>query len=417
MKASCRRRPDCRLCGSDDLADALKLTPTPLANAFVSQSDLGAVDPVYPLEVALCRACGHAQLRHVVDPGALFENYLYVSGTSPAFVRHFEDYANDLARRYRPRPGALVVDVGSNDGTLLRFFKALGYRVLGIDPAKAIAKEATEAGIETLPAFLTEELAQRIAGERGRCALVTANNVFAHVDDLAGFLRAIRALLAPDGLFAFEVSYLADVYEKCLFDTIYHEHLDYHTVAPLVAFFARESMQLVHVGRVPTHGGSIRGIAQLDGGARPVERSIAELTSLEARLGLRREATFAEFSRRIEAVKLELASLLGRLKSEGARIAGFGAPAKATTLMYHLGLGPGIIDFIVDDSPYKQGLYTPGMHIPVLPASEISARKPGVLVVLAWNFADSIIAKNQAFLRDGGRFVVPLPEVRLIAGA
>ena len=416
MKATCHRRPDCRLCGSTDLADAFKLTPTPLANAFVSRPRLAEADPVYPLEVALCRSCGHVQLRDVVEPGALFENYLYVSGTSPSFVQHFECYANDLARRYRPAPGSLIVDVGSNDGTLLRFFKDLGFRVLGIDPAREIARAASQAGIETLPGFLTPELAARIVRERGQCALVTANNVFAHVDDIASFLRSIRTLLSPEGLFAFEVSYLADVYEKCLFDTVYHEHLDYHSVAPLVPFFAREGMELIHVDRVATHGGSIRGIVQHVRAGRPVDRSVAELIAHERSLGLDREPAFAEYSRRIGRVKAELADLLGRLRAEGATVAGYGAPAKATTLMYHLGVGPEAVGFIVDDSPYKQDLYTPGMHIPVLPPSELAARKPDVLLILAWNFADAIIAKSQTFLREGGRIIVPLPEVRLISG-
>ena len=416
MKASCRRRPDCRLCGSTELADAFALTPTPLANAFVSRLQLTEADPVYPLEVALCRACGHVQLRDVVDPGALFENYLYVSGTSPTFVRHFERYANDLIRRYRPAPESLVVDVGSNDGTLLGFFKRLGFKVLGIDPAREIARTATRSGIETIPGFLDAKLAERIAREHGPCALVTANNVFAHVDDLAAFLRAARTMLAKDGLFAFEVSYLGDVYEKCLFDTVYHEHLDYHSVAPLEAFFAREGMQLISVDRVPTHGGSIRGIAQLAGAGRPLDRSIAVLIAHERSLGLERESTYAAYSRKIGNIKTELAGLLQSLKSEGAVIAGYGAPAKATTLMYHLGIGPETVAFIVDDSRIKQGLYMPGMHIPVLAPGEIASRKPDVLLLLAWNFAEAIIAKNDAFLRGGGRIVVPLPEVRVVSG-
>lgn len=365
----------------------------------------------------LCRECGHLQLRDVIDPALLYESYVYVSGTSPSFVAHFEDYANDMVQRYALPPGALVADVGSNDGTLLRFFKKLGFRVLGVDPAKEIAHAATEAGIETLPAFLTSELAQQILRERGPCALVTANNVFAHVDDLKDFLNAVRTLLAADGLFAFEVSYLVDVHEKCLFDIIYHEHLDYHSVAPLERFFASQSMQLIHAGRVWTHGGSIRGIAQRASAGRRCDASVADLIGLERGRGLDREETFAEFSRRIDAVKDRLAQLLRDLKSAGASIAAFGAPAKATTLMYHLGIGAGDIDFIVDDSPHKQGLYTPGTHIPVVGPAEIPVRRPDVLLVLAWNFAEPIMAKHAAFLRGGGKFLLPLPEVRLVPDA
>ncbi len=416
MTARCVRRPDCRLCGSRDLQEVLSLTPTPLANAFVAAPRAGVPDPVYPLDLAMCAACKHVQLRDVVDPQVLFRDYVYVSGTSPSFVRHFEDYARGIVERYAIRRRGRVVDVGSNDGTLLRHFRRLGFDVLGIDPAIGIAKAATETGIETLPEFLSADLAARIARERGPCILVTANNVFAHVDDLSGFLRAVRALLTQDGLFAFEVSYLADVVEKNLFDTIYHEHLDYHTVAPLEGFFAGHGMQLIGVERVSTHGGSIRGVAQLAGAGRTPDDSIPRLIAIERQLGLDGPAAFARLAGKIEQVKTELRSTLARLKGGGASIAGFGAPAKATTLMYHLGIGPETVEFIVDDSPLKQGLYTPGMHIPVLPASAIEARKPDVLVVLAWNFADAIVAKNGDFLRRGGRFVVPLPEVRVVAG-
>lgn len=416
MKAQCLRRLDCRLCGSRELSVVLALTPTPLANAFVAAPQLGKSDPVYPLELVLCAVCKHVQLRDVVDPQVLFRDYVYVSGTSPSFVRHFEDYARKIVERYSFPRGGLVVDVGSNDGTLLGFFRTLGFDVLGIDPANSIAKAATEAGIETLPEFLSAGLAERIARERGRCTLVTANNVFAHVDNLAGFLGAVRSLLADDGLFAFEVSYLADVYEKCLFDTIYHEHLDYHTVAPLEGFFARHGMQLIGVEHIPTHGGSIRGVAQLAGAGRLPNGSVAALAAHERDLGLDRPEAYAGLARRIGGVKSALAKLLAGFKQQDLSIAGFGAPAKATTLMYHFQIGADVLEFIVDDSPLKQGLYSPGMHIPVLPGSAIEERKPDVLVVLAWNFADAIVAKSAGFLRRGGKFVVPLPEVRVVTG-
>jgi hypothetical protein len=240
---------------------------------------------------------------------------------------------------------------------------------------------------------------------------VTANNVFAHADDLAGIARGVRDLLAPDGLFLFEVSYLVDVYEKTLFDTIYHEHVSYHAVAPLRPFFAAQGLELIAVERVPTHGGSLRGVVQLAGGPRRPDGSVEELVALEGRLGLQEPAAFRAFAARIAERGRQLGELLGGLRAEGKRVAGFGAPAKATTLMYQFGLGRDAIDFIIDDSPLKQGLYSPGLHVPVRPPSAVAERRPDYLVVLAWNFADSIIAKNAAFRAAGGRFVVPLPEV------
>jgi SAM-dependent methyltransferase len=409
----CRRRPDCRLCGSRRLTRVLALTPTPPANAFVSAAELNKSQPRFPLDVFFCEDCGHVQLLDVVDPRVLFENYVYVSGTSPVFVRHFEDYARAVLERFRPAARSLVLDIGSNDGTLLGFFRDGGMKVLGIDPARAIAAAANARGIETWTDFFTLGLAARIRTERGPAAVVAANNVFAHVDDLAGVAEGIAALLAPDGVFVFEVSYLVDVYEKTLFDTVYHEHLAYHSVAPLVRFFAAHGLELFAAERVDSHGGSLRGFAQLQGGPRLTDGSVAALVALEKSLGLDRAATLAAFGRKIDAARESLRGLLLGLKQTGKRIAGFGAPAKATTLMYHFGLGPDVIEFIADDSPLKQGLFTPGLHVPVLAPEAIDLRRPDYLLILAWNFARPIMAKHARFAAAGGRFIVPLPTVEV----
>lgn len=409
-----RRRDDCRLCGGRDLKPAFSLAPTPPANAFVPESRVGRDQALYPLDLFLCGACGHLQLRDVVDPAALFEDYVYVSGTSPVFREHFRRCAEDLSARAALKPGDLVVDVGSNDGTLLRFFRDGGRRVLGVDPAKAIAAEATKSGVETWPEFFTVETAARIRSKRGPAALVTANNVFAHADDLRGMAAAVRGLLAPGGLFAFEVSYLADVHEKLLFDTIYHEHVAYHAVAPLRGFFDSLGLELIEALRVDSHGGSLRGVVQLKGGARPVGASVGERLREERALGLDCLDTWARYAARVDARRRELTEVLAGMRARGLRVAAFGAPAKATTLMHHFGIGRETVDFIVDDSPLKQGLFSPGLHIPVLPAAAIAERRPDVLLITAWNFAEPIMAKNKAFLDSGGRFVVPLPAVRVI---
>jgi len=347
----------------------------------------------------------------VVDPRLLFEEYVYVSGTSPVFVDHFKRYGADVMERLDIKRGGLVVDVGSNDGTLLRFFQSAGCRVLGIDPARAIAQTASESGIETINEFFTPALAREIRTSRGPARVITANNVFAHVDDLRGVLDGVRTLLSPDGVFIFEVSYLVDVYEKTLFDTIYHEHLSYHSVRPLVKFFAANEMELIDVVRVPSHGGSIRGFAQLAGAVRGVQRSVQEMVELESRLRLELPATFKSFAANLDGLKEELRRLLTRLKGEGASIAGFGAPAKATTLLHHFQLGNDILDFIVDDSPLKQGLFTPGQHIPVLSPAVLEERHPDYLLMLAWNFAQPIMATHSKYTSRGGHFIVPLPEL------
>jgi len=408
------RRDTCRLCGSRKLTEVLALTPTPPANAFVSAEAVGDDQPTFPLDVYFCEDCAHVQLLDVVDPELLFANYVYVSGTSPVFVKHFRDYAESVIDAYAPAAsGGLVIDIGSNDGTLLAQFQEMGLRVLGIDPARKIAAAATANGIETLPAFFTEALAADIEASHGQAQVITANNVFAHADNLADIADGISSLLSPDGVFVFEVSYLVDVFENTLFDTIYHEHLAYHSVKPLVGFLASHGLALIAAERVSSHGGSLRGIAQRTGGPHPVAASVKERIDHEANLGLHEAGTLRQFGAKIDDIKEQLRSVLSDLKHRGKTVAGFGAPAKATTLMYHFDIGPDLIDFIVDDSPLKQGLYSPGMHIPVLGSEAIYDRKPDAIVILAWNFADPIMSNHGRYLEQGGRFVVPLPSVEI----
>lgn len=414
MPSLVHRRSDCRLCESREVVPVFSLTPTPPANAFVPKEALGKKQQEFPLDLFFCRNCAHLQLLDAVDPELLFADYVYVSGTSPVFVEHFKRYAEWAGASFGLKPGELVVDIGSNDGTLLKAFKDRGMRVCGVDPAREIARRATEAGIPTVARFFTPDLAEELRHEQGPAALVAANNVFAHADDLDGIIDGVRELLAPEGVFTFEVSYLLDVYEKTLFDTIYHEHVSYHSVKPLRAFFLDNGMELIDATRVDSHGGSLRGVAKKASGSRPVRPSVAELVALEEAAGLDKEDTFRGFAKKIDAVKKDLTTILADLKRQGKRVAGFGAPAKATTLMYHFGLGTDAIEFIVDDSPLKQGLYSPGLHVPVLPSSAIAERKPDYLVILAWNFAAPIIAKNQAFRDAGGKFIVPLPKVEIL---
>ncbi len=402
------------MCDSDRFELAFSLVPTPPANAFVNADRVGAPQKAFPLDVFFCGACGHVQLLDVVDPRILFEEYVYVSGTSPAFVKHFKDYAESVWTFAKAQDGALVLDIGSNDGTLLAPFKALGAKVQGVDPARDIAAEATRNGLPTIADFFTVDLARKIVSEQGPAAIITANNVFAHIDDLGGVADAVRAALAPDGVFVFEVSYLLDVVEKTLFDTIYHEHLAYHAVRPLIPFLDRHGLELIEAQRVSSHGGSLRGIAQLKGGPRKRGASVDEALKQEAARGLEKIETYRAFAGQIAALGKALKVELAKAKAEGKTVMGFGAPAKATTLMFHFSLGKDDISAIVDDSPLKQGKFSPGLHIPVVPAKAIETQKPDYLLILAWNFADSIIAKNQDFKARGGRFIVPVPELKVI---
>jgi len=407
------RRYHCQLCGSRELTLILSLAPTPPANAFVPESALGEEQECFPLDVFHCEQCHHTQLTDVVDPAVLFENYVYVSGTSPAFVRHFEDYANTVIDRFAPPGDGLVVDIGSNDGTLLRFFQNAGMTVLGVDPAKDIAATATAEGIETMPQFFTPVLAREIMDARGKVSVVTANNVFAHADDLKSIAEGIATMLAPGGIFVFEVSYLVDVFEDVLFDTIYHEHMAYHAVGPLQQFFRGIGLELFAAERIPSHGGSLRGYVQLAEGQHEHDGSVENLLAVERALKLDSSATLKEFGARIDKLGQTFTGMIRELQAAGKTIAAYGAPAKATTLLYHFGIAPGTLEFIVDDSPLKQGLFSPGLHIPVVPAEILLEKQPDILVILAWNFAEVIMEKNAAFAEKGGRFLVPVPEVRL----
>jgi SAM-dependent methyltransferase len=406
------RRTSCRICDSARLRKLFSLAATPLANDFVGSDRLDERQPLYPLDLHFCEDCTHVQLLDIVNPELLFRNYVYVSGTSPAFVDHFRRYADEVSSRVQLGPESLVVDIGSNDGTLLRFFADKGARVLGVEPATRIAAEASAAGIETVDAFLDAELAGTIVAEHGEATVVTANNVFAHVDDLHGFVEAVKTMLTPGGLFVFEVSYLRDVFEKTLFDTIYHEHLSYHRVAPLIRLFDGHDMELVDVQRVPSHGGSLRGYAQRSAAARG-EPAVGEAVDSEEELGLHRGDAYERFFADIEQRKSDLRELLIELKTEGRRLVGFGAPAKATTLMFHFELGPDVLDYVVDDSPLKQGLFTPGYHLPVFAPTRLYDDMPDCALILAWNFAEPIIRTHERFSAQGGRFIVPLPRVEV----
>jgi SAM-dependent methyltransferase len=413
-EAICRRRGTCRLCGATRVVKALALAPVPLANDFVGAEALSREQPRFPLDVFLCEACGHAQLLDVIDSKVLFEHYLYVSGTSPAFVRHFEEYADYVARRFTPPGKGFVVEIGSNDGTLLKIFRERGWRVLGVDPAREIGEATRRLGIPTITAFFSPQLADTIAAEHGPADVITANNVLAHIDDLESVIRGFSRLLAPGGVLVFEVAYLVDLVQKILFDTIYHEHIDYHSVGPLIPFLAKHGLQLIEATRVDTHGGSIRCVAQRAGGPHHIGASVEQALRLEDEMSLRSMETYAALARRIDQLGVELLALLRRLKKEGKRVAGFGAPAKATTLMYHLGVTADMVEFIVDDSPLKQGKFTPGLHIPVFASDAIYERRPDYLVLLAWNFARPIMEKHAAFRQAGGRFIIPLPKLEVV---
>lgn len=413
-----RTRSDCRMCGSEALTKVWSFGPTPLANAYLKPEEAGRRnEPLIPLDVYYCAVCHLVQLRDVVSPERLFSHYLYVSSTSPTFVKHFEDYAQTLMTRFGLQRQSLVVDVGSNDGVLLKPLAAAGVRVLGIDGAANVAQIANEAGIETVAAFYTPALAAAIAKERGQADVICANNVFAHTDEVEVFTAAVKVLLKPDGVFVFEVQYLGDLVAKNLFDIVYHEHVCYYSMHPLVRFFAQHEMEIFDVERPPVHGGSLRVYVQRAGGPQARAARLAALLGEEQQAGLTSVAAYQQFAQRVERNKAALLTLLRQLKSAGKRIAGYGAPAKATTLCYALGIDKTVLDYIADDdATFKQGRLMPGTHIPIVPPATLytAQGRPDFCVILAWNFAEPIRQRHQRFTEQGGRFILPVPRVKII---
>lgn len=407
------RRNTCRLCNGSDLELVLGLKPTPLADSYVPVNALADVQQTFPLDLFLCRGCGFSQLLNIVHPENIYLEYIYETTSSLGLADHFRKYAADVLQQTGCAAGSMVVDIGSNDGTLLRAFQQCGMRVLGVDPAHDIARKATESGIETLPAFFNAETARKIKREYGPAKIVTANNLFANIDDLIDMTEGIGQLLAPDGVFIFESFYLVDSIRNMVFDFIYHEHLSYFSVKPLETFFRRMGMELINVERVPTKGGSLRYTAQLAGGPRDTSPSVAQLMAFETDFGIDRPETFKAFADRIDSAKNKLLHLLRDLKSQGKTIAGYGASATTTTLIYHFELGD-LLEYLLDDNPSKQNLFSPGHHIPVLPSEALYQRKPDYVVMLAWRYAEPIMKKHQAYQDGGGHYIIPLPELQVV---
>lgn len=403
------------MCDGSALVPTVSLTPTPPGNRLLSRHELGNQEPLYPLELHFCPDCSHVQLGHVVDPRILYQqDYMYVSGTSTAFVNHLKQYASDTVHRFALPTGALIADIGSNDGTCLRCFKDHDMTVVGVDPATPIAEKATASGIETVATFFSLAVAEQLRERYGPAAFITSHNTLAHVDDLDDIMKGVAHWLNDDGLLVLEVGYFVDVYSNLFFDTIYHEHLDYHTVAPFHRLFERSGIELLAVQRVSPQGGSLRLMAQKAGGRHRPDSTADHLIALERSLGLDQPETLVAFGERIDQLGERMRALLTSLKRKGKSIAAYGAPTKAVTLLSHFGIGAESLDFVVEDNPMKHGRFLPVSHVPVVPTQELYEQRPDFLLILAWNFASPIMEMHQRYVDAGGRFIVPMPEPRIV---
>jgi SAM-dependent methyltransferase len=394
----------------------LSLGRTPLANALLRPEQLDQPERTYPLELAFCPHCSLVQITRTVPPEQLFRRYAYASSFSETMLRHSRTLAGRIIRSRRIRQDSLVLEIGSNDGYLLQFYRRAGIPVLGIEPAENIARMAVcQRGIPTLREFFGIALARSMA-RTGRLAdVVHANNVLAHVPDLNGFVAGMAIVLKADGVAVIEVPYVRDLIDRVEFDTIYHEHLCYFSLTALDRVFRRHGLRIADVERIAIHGGSLRVFVDKAGvpSARPRAPSVRNLLAEEAAWGIDRPASYLGFAARVDNLRRDLVGLVRRLRSEKKRIAAYGASAKGSTLLNYFGLGQESLDFVVDRSPVKQGNHTPGTHLKVYPPEKLVEEMPDYVLLLTWNFADEILRQQQDYRAGGGRFIIPIPEVKV----
>ncbi len=407
-------RSTCRLCNSKNVHLAVKLAPIPLAEAYSLTAEEGRSVPRFPVDVYMCGVCGHVQQLDVVDAESLWSRYTYFSGSAKGMPEHFAEVAARILADYPTPEGSLVIDVGSNDGSLLRPFQKAGYRVLGVDPAEAAAMEANQQGIPTINAPMTLDLARQIRMEHGSARLIFIFNAFAHMDNLQEMADCVSTLLHEDGVFVFESQYIADIIEKRLIATIFHEHMSHHSAVALVPFLKRHGMKMLDIWRVPIQHGSIIGVAQTEHGPHRTRPTVEAFLNMEREQGLDRIASLHAFANDIAEMRQRLQSWVQARLAEDAEFAGYGAARSGPTLIAQLGL-ENVLQYIFDDHPQKVGRFTSGEGTLIVPVRELYARMPHYTVILAWVHATKIIQEHQEYLDQGGAFVVLCPRPRIVS--
>jgi SAM-dependent methyltransferase len=402
------------MCRSEDLYQFLDLGFMPPADEFLRHEQLAYPRNYYPLEVLMCRGCGLAQLSYVVSPEILYRHdYPYEASTTRTGREHFGVFAADAVERFGLGAKDLVIDVGSNVGVLLGNFKAQGTRILGIDPAANIVRIAEKNGIPTLNELFSAELSAKIRKEHGKASLITASNCFAHINDLFDFAKGLETLLTPGGVFILEAPHFLDLIKNLEYDTIYHEHLSYLSLKPLIPFFRGRGLEVFDVQMQSIHGGSFRVFVG-HRGRRKISPRVGQCLKAEAAQGLHEEKTLRRFAAKVSKNRDELMWLLQSLKHKGKRVVAVSAPAKGMTLLNYCRIGTETLDFVTEKSTLKIGRFTPGSHIPVYPDSELLRQMPDYALLLAWNFSKEIMANLKEYTKKGGRFIVPIPRPRIV---
>ena len=402
------------MCKSERLEQFLDLGFHPHSDGFMTEEQLNEPEVYYPLTVYLCYECSLVQLGYVVPAKDLYdERYVYESSITKTGRHHFLSLAKSTADRFKLEKDSLVIDVGSNVGVLLSGFKECGTRILGVDPAPIIAKIANANGIHTIPKPFTAELASTILLQKGRASVITATNVFAHIDDLHDFMDAVDMLLAERGVLIIEVPYLVNLIAELQYDTIYHQHLSYFSIKPLVMFFKKFGMRIFDVAQLTLHGGSIR-VFVARAGKRKIRGIVQELLDLERRKYMYSMDTFNAFALCVKAQRRDLLYLLRGLKKQGNHIVGISAPAKGNTLLNYCKIDTDLVDYITEKAKIKVGRFTPGMHIPIYPDEKLMQDKPDYALLFAWNFAEEILQNMRDYSKQGGKVITPIPHPKIL---
>ncbi|MCC7423286.1 MAG: class I SAM-dependent methyltransferase [Planctomycetaceae bacterium] len=402
----------CRSCGAGGLKEILSLGSTPLANSLLREEELAEPEPTWPLELVWCPECSLAQITETVPPESMFREYAYFSSYSDTMVAHARNIAERLIEKRKLGPNSLVAEIASNDGYLLQWYHKQDVPVLGIEPALNIAKVAVEKrGVRTIAEFFGRDIASQLAAAGERADVIHANNVLAHVPDLNGVVAGFQTMLKPRGIVVVEAPYLKDLLDHVEFDTIYHEHLCYFSLTALDKLFRRHGLEIFDVERLPIHGGSLRIFACL-AGAETISDAVKSLLAQEATWALK-PATYADFGQRVIDLRDKLVEFLTQLKSEGKRIAVYGASAKGSTLMNFFRIDGRLLDYVVDRSAVKQGRYTPGTRLRIYDPSRLEYDRPDYCLLLTWNFAEEILSQQKKYRDQGGKFIIPIPHVRV----
>jgi SAM-dependent methyltransferase len=403
----------CRSCGDSSVTEFLDLGNQPLANNLLRPNDSFENEPKFPLKVAVCPSCWLVQITETIPPVALFEDYLYFSSFSDAMLKHAKQAVEHHALAGQLDGLSFAVEIASNDGYLLKNFVAMGIPCLGVEPAKNIAEVALAAGIPTLCEFFGADTANQVVETHGQADLILGNNVFAHAPDINDFISGMAALLKPDGRIALEFPYLGNFIDHIEFDTVYHEHVFYFSLLALRPAFERHGLEIFDVEILSIHGGSLRLYAG-HAGAHPITERLSTLAETERIAGMDTLEYYENFSRRVTQLRGQLREVLFKLKAEGHSIAAYGASAKGSTLLNYFNIGSETLDFVVDRSTYKQGRLTPGSHLTILPTEELIRHAPDYTLLLTWNFAEEILKQQDAYREAGGKFIIPLPEPRIV---